>query len=249
VNALVTVRCYAELNDFLRSERRQRPFSIITEAGRPVKDLLESLGVPHTEVDLLLVNGEPASFDATVGDGDRVAVYPVFEAFDIGATTRVRPDPLRETRFVLDGHLGRLASLLRLAGFDSAYQRDATDEELAAVSHDERRILLTRDQGLLKRRLVTHGCYVRPVEPRVQFVEIVRRFQLARTARPFTRCTRCNEVLMVATKEEVAGGVPPRSLACFRHFLRCPGCRRVYWQGSHYRRLRALIDEALCPEA
>lgn len=245
MGTLVTIRCYAELNDFLPPERRQRAFIVATEAGRSAKDLLESVGVPHTEVDLLLRNGESATFDAAVGDGDRLAVYPVFEAFDIAPATRVRPEPLRETRFVLDGHLGRLAALLRLAGFDTAYRRDAADDELASVSRDERRILLTRDQALLKRRAVTHGCYVRAVAPRLQLLEVVRRFQLARAARPFTRCTRCNEVLTVAATEEVADRVPPRSLACFTRFLSCPGCGRVYWQGSHYQHLRAVIDEAL----
>jgi uncharacterized protein with PIN domain/sulfur carrier protein ThiS len=245
VTARVMVRCYAELNDFLPAQRRQQTFAVCTPGGRSVKDLLESVGVPHTEVDLLLVNGEPAAFDHRVADGDRVTVYPVFEAFDIAPATRVRPEPLRETRFVLDAHLGRLAALLRLAGFDAAYRSDAADDALAAVSHAERRILLTRDQALLKRRAVTHGYYVREVRPREQLVEVVRRFQLARSARPFTRCTCCNTVLAVVAKGEVADLVPPRSFTHFERFLRCGGCGRVYWRGSHYERLRTLIDEAL----
>jgi len=245
VDARVTVRCYAELNDFLPARRRQQAFDVRTAAGRSVKDLVESLGVPHTEVDLLLVNGEPAAFERRVADGDRVAVYPVFEAFDIAASTRVRPRPLRETRFVLDAHLGRLAALLRLGGFDASYRRDAGDEELATASLGERRILLTRDQALLKRKAVTHGYCVREVRPRQQLAEVVRRFQLARSARPFTRCTRCNTVLEVVARGEVVSLVAPRSLAHFDRFLRCGGCGRVYWHGSHYLRLRTLIDEAL----
>jgi uncharacterized protein len=244
----VTIRCYAELNDFLPARSRQQPVTVAVETGRSVKDLLESLGVPHTEIDLLLVNGEPAGFEQRIASGDRIAAYPVFEAFDISTTTRVRPEPLRETRFVLDVHLGRLAALLRLAGFDAVYRRDATDAELAAVSSGERRILLTRDQALLKRRSVSHGCCVRAVEPRRQLVEVVRRFQLARAARPFTRCTRCNAPLTTASKDDLAGLVPPRSLACFEHFLRCGGCGRVYWQGSHYARLQALLREALAAD-
>jgi uncharacterized protein len=245
VEAAVTIRCYAELNDFLPEHKRQHAFVVSTLAGRSVKDLLEGLGVPHTEVDLLLVNGEPAPFDARVNDGDRLAVYPVFEAFDVASVTRVRPEPLRETRFVLDAHLGRLAALLRLAGFDATYPRDATDQDLAAVSRDERRILLTRDQALLKRRAVTHGCYIRAMQPRLQLIEVVRRFQLSRSARPFTRCTRCNTILTVAARDVVAHLVPPRSLASFQRFLRCDGCGRVYWQGSHFERLRTLVDDAL----
>jgi uncharacterized protein with PIN domain/sulfur carrier protein ThiS len=245
MSARITIRCYAELNDFLAEPRRQRDFEVCTTAGRSVKDLLESLGIPHTEVDLLVVNGEPAGFEASVADGDRVAAYPVFEAFDVAGTTKVRPEPLRDTRFVLDGHLGRLAALLRLAGFDTRYRTDARDEELAAVSRDERRVLLTRDHGLLKRRAVTHGYFVRAVEPPEQLAEVIRRFQLARAARPFTRCMRCNELLVPVPSEAVLDRIPPRSRAHFDRFLQCTGCGRVYWQGSHYQRLQALLGRVL----
>lgn len=248
MDARVTIRCYAELNDFLAEPRRQQDFEVCTIAGRSVKDLLESLGIPHTEVDLLVINGEPAGFETGVADGDRVAAYPVFESFDVGGTTKVRPEPLRDTRFVLDGHLGRLAALLRLAGFDTRYRNDARDEDLAAVSRDQRRILLTRDHGLLKRRAVTHGYFVRAVVPGEQLAEIVRRFQLARAARPFTRCMRCNEPLAPVSKEAVLDRIPPRSRAHFDRFLQCAGCGRVYWQGSHYQRLQLVLNRALAQD-
>lgn len=141
--------------------------------------MIESLGIPHTEVDLILVNDESVDFSHAVQDGDRVSVYPVFEAFDISPIVRVRPQPLRESRFVLDVHLGRLASYLRILGFDTLYRNDYDDEELAGFSRNDGRILLTRDRGILKRSEVTHGYWVRENRPREQVVGVVRRFDLA----------------------------------------------------------------------
>ena len=240
----VTVRCYAELNDFLPPGRRQAAFESACDRGRSVKDLLEGLGIPHTEIDLLLINGEPAGFEARLTDGDRVAAYPVFEAFDVAGVTRVRAEPLREVRFVLDGHLGRLAAFLRLAGFDTLYSHDADDRELAATSAAERRILLTRDVGLLKRREVTHGHAVRETDPARQLREVFDRFDLQRLSRPFSRCMRCNSLLRPASRSEVDGKVPPRSLEHFTEFLCCDGCGRVYWRGSHFQRLAAIVRDA-----
>ncbi len=237
----VRVRAYAELNDFLPADRRQTVFEVVCADRTSVKDLLEGAGIPHTEIDLLLVNGEPADFGLRLADGDRVAAYPVFEALDVGGVTRVRPEPLREVRFVLDGHLGRLAAFLRLAGFDAFYLRDAGDAELAAVSAADRRILLTRDQGLLKRRAVTHGYAVRSPRPAEQLTEVLQRFDLRRLVRPFTRCMRCNGLLTAVSRDEVAGLVPPRSYEAFDRFLRCEGCGKIYWQGSHHERLSRLV--------
>jgi uncharacterized protein with PIN domain/sulfur carrier protein ThiS len=245
VRVTVWVRCYAELNDFLGPSLRQAAFAAECESGASVKDLLESLGVPHTEIDLLLVNGETVGFDRRLSAGDRVAAYPVFEAFDIATATRVRPEPLREVRFVLDGHLGRLAAFLRLAGFDVAYSRDAPDAELAATAARERRILLTRDHGLLKRRAVTHGALVRNTAPAKQLGEVIARFHLSRLVRPFTRCMRCNGLLVPVPKETVADRVPACSWSQHDRFLECPDCRRVYWEGSHHERLRRLVAQAV----
>jgi hypothetical protein len=154
-------RFYAELNDFLPPARRMTAFEHPFLDAAPVKDMIESFGVPHTEIDLILANGASVDFAYLVQDGDHISVYPVFEALDITPVLRLRPQPLRESRFVLDAHLGRLAGYLRMAGFDTLYRNDFTDPELAYISHDEHRILLTRDIGLLKRSMVTHGYFVR----------------------------------------------------------------------------------------
>ena len=238
-------RFYTELNDFLPPERRFTEFTYEFLDIATVKDRIESFGVPHTEVDLILVNGHSVDFDYRVQDGDLVSVYPVFEAFDIAGLTRLRPEPLRELRFVLDIHLGRLAAYLRMTGFDTLYRNCYADDELAEVSREEHRILLTRDVGLLKRSSVTHGYFVRQTHSRRQLFEIVERFDLARLIQPFSRCLRCNVVLRPITKEDVGVRAPRRIVETNQEFQECPRCRRVYWKGGHYRRMLELIESAV----
>ena len=242
-----TVRFYAELNDLVRPERRFRD-SEVEFAGSPaVKDVIESLGVPHGEIELLLLNGRSAAFADRLRDGDRVAVYPAFEAFDVAELTSVRAAPLREPRFVLDGHLGRLAAYLRMLGFDVLWQPQPTDAELARISAEERRILLTRDLGLLKRTQVTHGLFVRPTGPWEQLREIVERLHLQRLARPFTRCLRCNAALEHVELAAIAAELPPRVRERVREVRRCAGCGKLYWAGTHHDRMSALIARVLEP--
>jgi uncharacterized protein with PIN domain len=236
-------RFYAELNDLLLAERRFVEFAHDFLDRATVKDRIESFGVPHTEVDLILVNGNPVDFAYRVADGDRVSVYPVFEALDIAPVVRLRPAPLRDPRFVLDIHLGRLAAYLRLMGFDSLYRNCFTDEQLAAISRDEHRILLTRDVGLLKRSAVTHGYFVRGTSAGRQLAEVVERFDLCRLVRPFSRCLRCNTPLEDVDKASVLADLPARTAELHEEFRRCPRCRRVYWKGGHWRRMRLILEE------
>ena len=236
-------RFYAELNDHLHPDQRYRtlPKQFLIPAS--VKDMIESFDVPHSEVELILVNGESSDFARLIHDGDRVAVYPMFEAMDISPELRVRRDPLRETKFVLDVHLGRLAAYLRMLGFDTAYRTCAADPELVRKSVDEKRILLTRDRGLLKHSAVTHGYWVREADSRRQTAEVIHRFDLARRVRPFTRCMACNAILEATSKEAVRGRVPLRTWEISDEFQVCPSCGRVYWKGSHYRRMKKWVEE------
>lgn len=236
-----SIRFYAELNDFLPREKRQVTASLSFWGQPGVKDLIESLGVPHTEVDLVLVNGESVEFSRKVQDGDRISVYPVFESIDISPVTRVRPEPLREVRFVLDAHLGRLATYLRMLGFDALYESGFSDESLAEASARERRVLLTRDRELLKRKTITHGYFVRGTNPRAQLAEVLDRFDLYRHVRPFSRCLRCNLLLEAVQKEQVIERLPPKVCECFSEFWVCRGCGRVYWEGSHYEHMKQLV--------
>lgn len=242
---VVTLRFYEELNDFLPPARRKVRFGHELRGPGSVKDLVESLGVPHTEIELILVNGRSVRFGHPVKDGDDIAVYPVFEALDVTPLLRLRPRPLRVTRFVLDVHLGRLARYLRMLGFDTLYRSDYADEALARVSRDERRILLTRDVGLLKRSIVTHGCYLRETNPELQLREVIARLDLARSARPFSRCIHCNTRLRTVRRSAVAARLKPAILAAFTRFRLCPGCERIYWPGSHYDRMRQLLERVL----
>jgi uncharacterized protein with PIN domain len=235
------LRFYAELNYFLPSHRRQRTFEHSFTGRVSVKDMIECQGVPHTEVDLILVNGASRDFDYLVQDGDRISVYPVFESIDIMPVVRVRPRPLREPRFVLDTHLGKLATYLRMLGFDSLYWNDAQDDVLAGISSREGRILLTRDRGLLMRSIVTHGYYVRETDPRRQLVAVLQRFDLIDSVRPFDRCIRCNGLLHPVPKEAIRDWLPPKTREYYDEFRVCDHCGQIYWKGSHYDRMQAFI--------
>lgn len=242
--ACAWVRCYAELNEFLPPEIRHQTFAWRFDVSPAVKALVEGLGIPHTEVDLILINGAPAGFGHPVRDGDRVAVYPMFEAIDITPVARLRPAPLRVTRFVLDVHLGRLAAYLRMAGFDTVYGPDFADATLARISRDERRILLTRDKGLLMRNAVTHGYLVRSTSSRTQLAEVLERFDLHRAVKPFRRCLRCNEELRALDRTAAAGRVPPGIWGRYPAFRACPRCGRVFWTGTHHQRMLELLRGA-----
>jgi len=213
--------------------------------GATVKAVVEDQGVPHTEVDLLLVNGRSVPFSCVLHDGDFVSVYPVFESFDISGLTRVRAAPLRDTRFALDVHLGKLARLLRMLGFDAAWSRSMEDGDLVRLARRENRIILTRDRGLLKRRLVTHGYLVRRSDPRQQLAEVIHRFDLSARARLFSRCMRCNTLLVPRDRKDVQGLVPSVVAKAYESFSRCDECGRVFWKGSHWERMKKLAGEVL----
>lgn len=239
------LRFYAELKDFLAPEERRTGIVVHTfDVPGSVKDAVESHGVPHTEVDLVVVGGVSVDFSYRLEDGDRAAVYPVFEAIDIAPVVRLRPEPLREVRFVLDGHLGKLARYLRLVGFDTVCDTGASDHELVRRSVDEHRILLTRDVGLLKHGALTHGTFVRAVDPRQQLGEVIRRFHLSGRLAPFTRCMECNGLLVATSKAAVAGRVPAEAWRAFDEYTECTSCGRVYWRGSHFGELESLVAAA-----
>jgi uncharacterized protein with PIN domain len=237
-----TFRFYEELNDFLPVELRKTSFDFSFTGTPSVKDSIEAIGVPHPEVDLILVDGRPVGFDYLIAGGERVAVYPMFERFDIGAVNRLRPEPLRIPRFVLDVHLGKLARSLRLLGFDTLYRNDFDDATIVRLSTGERRIILTRDRGLLKHRLVTRGHWLRSSDPSQQILEVIEAFDLGARIRPFTRCLMCNTPLRKTTREAIAARLPARLDSSMKEFAWCPGCDRVYWPGTHYERLRALLQ-------
>jgi hypothetical protein len=243
--AFIVVRAYEELNDFLPVGKRKTAFMAEISPGSTTKAVIENLGIPHTEVDLVLVNGESADFSRQLGDGDRLSVYPVFESWDIGAVSLVRSRPLRETRFSADVHLGRLARLLRMMGFDTRYDNEADDEELVLEARASGRILLSRDRGLLKRRMVTHGLLVRSLVPREQLAQVFRRVDCAGQVQLFARCMSCNGAIARVSRISVLEHLPPAVAEMCTEFSRCPDCGKVYWRGTHWETMKKLAAEVL----
>jgi uncharacterized protein with PIN domain len=240
-----TIRFHGDLEELLPLARRGGPVIHAFDGHPAVKDAIEALGVPHPEVDAILVDGRPVGFGHRLEAGSVVDVLPAGTRPDIPASERTGPSSQTEPRFVLDGHLGRLARHLRMLGFDTWYRRDAADDELAEVSRAEDRVLLTRDRALLRRGQVVRGRFVRSDRPAEQLREVVERFALAATARPFTRCIRCGERLEAVGREQVLDRLEPLTRRYYHEFARCPGCARVYWQGSHHARMARLVGSVL----
>jgi uncharacterized protein with PIN domain len=236
-------RFYAELNDFLLADKRQLAFDYSFSGSPSIKDAIEAIGVPHPEVDLIVVNDASVGWDYHLASGDEVSVYPVFEAIDISDIVRLRPEPLRVSRFVLDVHLGRLAKWLRMLGFDSLYDSGYDNAQIIENGVDERRIILTRSRELLKNARVTHGYWVRATDPRAQIEEVVGRLDLRSQFAPFTRCMECNGEITERPPAEVADQVPPKARERAQSLYQCNQCRRVYWEGTHVERMRRLIEE------
>lgn len=239
----VYIRFYEELNFFLQPEKRKKLIEEYCKEGTTVKALIEICGIPHTEVDLVLVNGESTGFSYQLKNNDRISVYPVFESFDIGEVSQVRPAPLRVIRFILDVHLGKLAKRLRLLGFDTLYTNTYSDEEISEISKKEKRIILTRDTGLLKRKIITHGYYIRSRNPKEQLFEVVRRFDLLKRVKPFTRCIQCNQCLKEIEKNKIEQQLPEKVLRKYDHFHLCEPCNKIYWLGSHWENMKKTLEK------
>lgn len=244
-SVLASFRFYAELNDFIAADRRSREFVFACAGDASVKHVIESLGVPHTEVELILVNGVSVDFARRLHDGDRVSVYPTFEAFDVTPLLRLRTRPLRVTRFVADAHLGGLARLLRMAGFDTVYNNHLDDAEIEHIVTHDGRIVLTRDRELLKRRGISHGCYVHALKPAEQLHEILVRLDLAGSVQPLSLCLECNAPLRPVDKALVSDALPPGVRERQQRFSTCGVCRRVFWEGSHWQHMRQRLALAV----
>jgi uncharacterized protein with PIN domain len=222
---------FGRLNDFLPQDQRAQRLSVDFRERQSIKHLAESLGVPHPEIGAVQVNGREGTLHTITQDGDRVDVHPLPNGCPV------------EPRFVLDSHLGRLAAYLRMLGFDCLYQNDYTDEDLAEVAQREDRILLSRDRRLLMRKVVTYGYCLRSLDPPEQLSEVVRRFELAKQIVPFHRCLRCNHPLEPVSKEAVWDRLEPLTKLYFEEFQICPACRQIYWKGSHYEKMKRLIEQ------
>ncbi len=235
-------RFYEELNDFLPLDKRKKVFSYDFEGNPSVKDAVEAIGVPHIEIDLILANSKSVVFSYHLQDCDMISVYPVFESMDISNVTHLREKPLREPKFILDVHLGKLARYLRLLGFDTLYETDYKDSRIEKIAQTQNRTILTRDVSILKIKSVTHGYWIRSQHPVEQLTEVIRRFDLNSNIKPFSRCTVCNGIVEKVTKESVMNRLPPKTKLYYEEFYQCESCKKVYWKGSHYDNMKNFIE-------
>jgi uncharacterized protein len=235
--ARATFLFHGELTAFLAPELRGGPFARECARAATIKHAVESLGVPHTEVGRLTVNGQPATLSRTVRESEAIEVFPHQIAGFF---------PESAPRFIADAHLGGLARLLRMLGVDTLFENAHDDREIVELALRERRVLLTRDRELLKCRDVLRGSFVRPLKPEAQLRQVVARYALTPHFRPFTLCLHCNLALAPAPRSEVESRVPERVIERYAQFLLCPGCSRVYWQGSHWMRMREMLEQAAC---
>ena len=219
------------LQPLLKRDLRDRPVEMHFRGPQSIKHLIESLGIPHTEIGSVIVNGQTFGLDYIVDNGDRIEVQPVAPS-----------NQIVEPRFVLDGHLGRLASHLRMLGLDCLYHNGYEDEELVQISIEDKRILLTRDRLLLMHKVITQGYLLRSLNSNEQLFEVVHRYGLVRWVKPFQRCMRCNHPLKSVEKETVLEKLEPLTKKYYHEFKLCPACDQVYWKGSHYERMLKLIE-------
>lgn len=248
----VNLHFYGELNDFLPQSQRDTEFKHELKKPGSIKDLIESVGVPHTEVDLIFVNNSSVDFNYQVRHGDDIRIYPVLNSLPANVITELpppasshihnHPEPMKNPRFVLDVHLGRLVAYLRILGFDTLYQNDYDDPTLARISAEESRILLTCDRKLLMRKQITYGYFVRERRPHQQLQEVMLRFELFNKEQPVTRCADCNGIIREVDKKEIESQLLPKTKKHYSEFFQCESCNKIYWEGSHYQNMQKMIN-------
>ena len=242
MDPFATFRFYAELNQFLIPEQRHSRQSLYAAGAHGDQTPYRVIRRPHTEVELLLVNGEPRSFDYILQRGDRVAVYPAFRHMSPEGAELLRPPLPRPPRFLCDVHLGQLATYLRLLGFDAIYQNDWDDPELAEIAAREQRVLLTRDRRLLMRSAVVYGYCLHTRDPEQQLLAVLQRYDLFGLIAEGSRCLRCNGQLVPVAKQEILDRLEPKTRRYYDDFYRCLACDQIYWRGSHYERMQAFVE-------
>ena len=231
---------HGNLNDFLRKQTKGTTIPYSFKGMPAVKDAIEAIGIPHVEVEWILMNGHPSQLGTLLLPHQRVEVYPVNSA-PKGSLPAVRDNESLPCTFVLDVHLGALTRLLRLLGLDTHYQPDSTDQELAQISYEQHRALLTRDVPLLKQKIIEWGYWLRSQHPHEQLLEVIRRYNLVPHFKPFTRCLACNGFIYTVEKETVLNKLPSGTKEYYNEFYQCSSCQKVYWKGSHYHRMQEFL--------
>lgn len=238
-----TFRFYEELNDFLPEENRKRDFEVPFSPTCRTGDVIASLGIPHEQIDLILVDGISVPLDHLLEGGERVSVYPVFESFDIRAVKYPGTSPLRHLTFVADGHLGKLARYMRLLGFDTLFDQSLDTHGLIETAVKEGRVFLTRS-----RRLLTDGRLIRTIlvpgeDLKTQLTSVIQRLDLYEDMQAFSRCMICNARVKRVSKESVAHRLPPKVRLKQKTYFLCPSCNRIYWKGTHFKRMLRFVRQ------
>ncbi len=234
-------RFYEELNDYLPETKKKTYFNYIFKGNPTIKEVIENIGIPPVEADLILVNGKSVSYDYYIQNGDAVSVYPVFESIDISSVSKLREKPLRDTKFILDVHLGKLAKYLRMFGFDTVYKNYYKDIGIIKIAEKQKRIILSRDKKILNNKLITHRYLIKSEYPKEQIKEVIFNFDLYKKIKPFTRCLLCNGLIKKVSKQSIIDKLEPKTRNSFDDFYQCAFCKKVYWKGSHYERMMNFI--------
>jgi hypothetical protein len=238
---------HGNLRDLLaRDIAADRPLYHILERRASVKDVVESFGVPHPEIGLLRANGEEIAFEHIVQEADEhIEIWPLEPPCDVSSPTLLRPEFLPAIAFVVDVNVGKLAGLLRMAGFDAVCSPAFSDAVLAESAQRQQRILLTKDRNLLKRKNVVFGHLVRAIHPWEQLLEVIRLYGLQKLLRPFCRCLRCNGLLHPAAKEQILHRLEPLTIQYYDTFFYCDRCDKIYWPGSHRQKMQISLESLI----
>jgi hypothetical protein len=240
-----TFRFYEELNDFLPKHRRKTDFEAKFKGKRSIKDMIEALGVPHTEIDLILVNGDSVDFNYILQDGDRVSVYPVFESLNVTNVTQLRKIPLRRNKFIADINLGDIVKYMRVLGLDLYYDPLLSTREIIEISKRENRVILTKSRKLLKFKDVSHGIFIRPGTTTEQIRRIIDHLDIKDNIKPFSRCLRCNALLNIVLKEKILDRIPPKTKEFCDEYVQCQSCDKIYWKGTHFINMKKVVRQIL----
>lgn len=242
-----TFRFYEELNDFLPKHRRKTDFEAGFKRKRSIKNVIAALGVPHTEIDLVLANGKSVDFNYILQDGDQVSVYPVFESFNITDVTLLRKIPLRRNKFIADINLKDIVKSMRVLGFDLYYDPLLATREIIELSKREHRIILTKNRELLKFKDVTHGIIIRPGTTTEQIRQIIDYLDIKDNIKPFSRCLRCNTLLKSVLKDKILDRIPQKSKEFCDEYVQCQSCDKIYWKGTHFINMKKVVKQILYP--
>ncbi|MDP4291607.1 MAG: Mut7-C RNAse domain-containing protein [Bacteroidota bacterium] len=241
----ISFRFYEELNNYLPDEKRKVWFEYAFPGSISMEEALHQLKIPVDEVDLILVNQQSRGFEYLLQEGDRVSVYPVFESFDISGVSKVREKPLRNPKFICDVHLGRLCKYLRMLGWDTLYSNRYTPDKIIAVSGQEGRIILSRNQLLTRHKKVTRSYWVQSSDPLEQIEDLIENLDLSNETQPLTRCLNCNHRIVPVTKQEILHRLQPRTKQYFEEFFICPVCDQIYWKGTHFEHMSDFINQII----